>query len=287
MNEPSAEYRRIPLEYFNGRCKPELQDPYHDGQVLRGMFDRAGLMSDENRATQPIVKDESTLKLIEHFAALYIEIAKQKNTQKHEFVCITLSMFYKIVCPLNHDKLKSPRKLFNWIDGVVYGRDYLDDVKLQREIEEDRPSFMKLKNFIETRRGQQAESNRSKREERKAEGLTDEQRAAFDEIYNRHPEIKRGQRGRALTAFIKALSEVTAEELNKRHAAFCDCPQWQEPDYRYTPKLNNWLFERQWNMPTPQERDNAQTVERRRPWDTAPSCEATVGMLQSDPSDDC
>ena len=167
------------------------------------------------------------------------------------YIIIPVSLAQKIDYPKG--KTKNHRALCLMLQCVLLDEpsDTQDEL-FNRETDDERQQMRNLKKAKDANRQRTAKARHKKR----VDGLTDEQKAAFEIIWKRHPLTNRGQERKAVYLYAEAISKGTKiADIDKGHLRWCNSPNWKTENGRYVAQLWKWLKEEQWKI-TPPDRRN-------------------------------
>lgn len=165
------------------------------------------------------------------------------------YIIIPVSLAQKIDFPKG--KTKNHRSLCLMVQCVLNDEPSdTQDEDFNEETDNERRQMRNLKKAKEQNRQRTAKARHAKR----VDGLTDEQRAAYEIIWNRHPITNRGQERKAVYRFAEAIRKgAKIADIDKGHLRWCNSPNWKNDGGQFVTQLWKWLEAEQWKI-TPTDR---------------------------------
>lgn len=160
------------------------------------------------------------------------------------FVVIPLTLANKIDHP--NGRTENHRDICRMVQCVLNDRpSNTDDEDFNGEVDDEREQMRGLKSVRDSNNRRKAKE----RHEKRTQEMTPEEKTAFEKLWERHPNINRGQEGKAAKAFVEAVRKgAKIADIEKGHLAWCKSWNWSEENEggRYVKKLSVWLNEQMW-----------------------------------------
>ena len=215
-----------------------------NGSCLRLSRALAGIETSDNT---PKPQDKIMSRIARQEAAHIKQILEGKRTG---YIIIPVSLAQKIDFPKG--KTKSHRALCLMVQCVLNDEpSETQDEDFNEETDNERQQMRNLKKAKEKNRQR---TDKARHDKRVAE-LTDEQRAVYEIIWNRHPITNRGQERKAVYRFAEAIRKgAKIADIDKGHLRWCNSANWKKDGGQYVTQLWKWLETEQWKIEPPDRR---------------------------------